>query len=175
MNNLIKNPFERKQKGTASILWIFKSTAIALLLAGCLSSCTEKKNDVDNDCLSIFNIIHDKSASILGKWKLIKTRGIVLSSEGYDLKCYDYSRYDIVYEFKTNNVLTISGDLDIWPKIGEHFYSIVDDEKGLGMVGLPYGLKIGDNLTYWYQVTSKELIIDMRPLDGTTYYLVKIK
>jgi len=48
---------------------ILMSLAILLMLAGSFFSCEKK----DENCFSIPNVIHDESASILGRWKLIKT------------------------------------------------------------------------------------------------------
>jgi len=107
--------------------------------------------------------------SIIGKWKLIKT---VHPMSGQSL---DYSKYNIFYEFKSDNILKISGDSgeQIFFDTGEHFYTFVEDEMGYGMVGLPYGLKI-DNNTFWYNLSSKELIIDNSPLDGGKIYFILI-
>ena len=51
MNSIIKNPFERKQKGAVVILCV-------LMLAGSLSSCSNKnENDIDMDKVSVFNTL----------------------------------------------------------------------------------------------------------------------
>ena len=100
------------------------------------------------------------------KWKLV-TLLVPFTPDGPIW--YDYSKYDIVYEFRTNNVLTVSGettDIEVYigHEIGEHFYSIDN----------VWELKI-DNIVYWgYYTTANELIIDGSPLDGYKYNFVKI-
>ena len=164
MNKVIKNPFERLQKGIV--------VALCFVLVGFFSSCAEKKeNNVNEDCLSVLNIVHDKSSSILGKWKLIKVR-VNFASSAQEIKCTDYSQYNIVFEFKSNNVLTISAETEhpeIWTT-GEHFYSIVDEE----MFGNSTSMLQINTLYECYQINSKELIITGAPVDGPSYYLVKI-
>jgi len=108
---------------------------------------------------------------LVGKWQLTKVETSFLTP-----KLYDYSQCNIIYEFKSDNVLTISGEIDnvtyLGHDIGDHVYSIIDDDGGYGIIGLPYGLKI-DYRTSWYILTSKELKIDDRPLDGLVYTLIK--
>jgi len=110
---------------------------------------------------------------IIGEWKLKKVTIPFID------KSYDYSQYSIVYEFKRNGVLTVSGETDvidtyIGHTIGKYSYTFIEDKEGYGMVGLPYGLKIDDD-TYWYKISSEELTITRTPLDGYAYYLVKLK
>ena len=135
----------------------FKHAAIALLLAGSFSSCANKMN---ND--------PDPEKAILGKWKLVKTNNPMSGQS------FDYSRYNIVYEFNADKVLIISGETEtfMFPEIGEYSYSFINDENGYGMVGLPYGLEIGIRV-FWYRISSKEMEISQAPLDGGIYYFVK--
>ena len=100
--------------------------------------------------------------SIIGKWKLMKecTSGFGSLSEEID-----YSNLNIVYEFKTNGILTVSGNgnAGLVGK-GNHSYSIGNYQV----------LQIG-NSSSWYAVSSNELIIDSRPVDGSAFYFAKIE
>ncbi len=142
----------------------FKFTVIMLLLAaGCFSSCSEKVNEKPNI---------DKSVSIIGKWKLVKVQVVF-----YNRDLYDYSHYNIIYEFKSNNVLTVSGetdDIDTYRghNIGEHVYSITDDDKVIP--GSSPVLKI-DEIYSLFSISSKSLEISYAPLDGPIYFLIKIE
>ena len=160
-----------KQKGMKMKIPILKITAVLLMLTGGFSSCTmkEQEQEQNDDCISIFNIVHKESSSILGRWKLVKIRDNFLAP-----KCYDYSHANIVYEFKTNNVLTGSAEIEpseLWPRIGTHFYSINEKELFGTSVRM---LQIG-TVIIWYQINSKELVINGSPLDGPTYYFIKIE
>jgi hypothetical protein len=125
--------------------------------------CGEEKNNAYEDCLSVLNIVHDESSSILGKWKLLKT---IHPMSG---QCSDYSQYNIVYEFKANNILTVSGEDDIFG-IDEHTYSIIEPNEQNSF----RTLKI-NNSYFWHRSSTKELMIDDSPLDGGIFYFTKIK
>jgi len=136
-------------------------------LTGYFSSCEKKENN--EDCLSIFDIVHDESASILGKWKLVKTMHPM--SKG----CLDYSKCNVVFEFRSDSVLTISGEtIHIRPYFGfdtdeyEFFYSFVEPNQQNSF----RTLKINTSY-FWHRISVNELIIDDSPLDGGIYYLVK--
>jgi len=148
---------------------MFKIAAIALMLAGSFSSCTKKENNVDTQLGDVDTV------SIIGKWKLVKT------SYPMSGKSSDYSKCNIVFEFKSDHLLTISGEpvhlrphFSIDPDECEYFYSFVDDENGYGMVGLNFGLKIDRYNIFWYRISSKELEISQAPVDGGIYNLIKI-
>jgi len=106
------------------------------------------------------NEVSATTTSFICKWKLIKSSGFMVP--GLE---YDYSQNNIVYEFKSNGVLAISGDAKpIWPELGEHSYTICN-----------YGEMLIGSIRFWYQVSSSELVLDGRPLDGFVSYLSKIK
>jgi hypothetical protein len=113
---------------------------------------------------------HDEFASIIGKWRLTIGRS---SGFMFSPVIVDYSQYNIVYEFKEEGILIISAKTGAptFPDVGEHLYSIVDNEYGFP--GLPYGLKIG-NWESWYQISSERMIIDDSPVDGGVMYFVRI-
>jgi len=101
-------------------------------------------------------------SSVIGKWKLIKEQ---TSGFGSPSKEIDYSKHDIVYEFKSNGVLTVSGnDIVGWLENGNHSYSVGNYNE----------IQIGYSM-YWYSISPDELIIDRRPVDGSAFYLAKIE
>lgn len=147
-------------------------TAILLLILGSFTSCSAKLNIEDD-------IITKAMGAIMGNWKLEKIVSSGFGPAGSEPQTWDYSKNNIIYLFKKDGVLTVSVDSETIPDyygnytIGNHTYTIIYDKEGYGIVGLPYGLKI-DNSIFWYNLSSKELIIDSRPLDGVAYYLTKI-
>jgi len=159
MNRKIKKNLFAERKGIVAIL------CVALMLMGCFSSCSHK----------------EESGSVIGVWKLVEVRGIGNSKESYD-----YSQYSIVFEFHTNDILTVSGEPEqiYWvPGVepGEYpFSSLTEDEvKEYHWIPDPK-LKIGWNDAwsfpwdvYWYNVSSKELMLH---LSGSViyYYFIKI-
>jgi len=142
-----------------------------LLFIGC-------KNGNGNEPKPENNI---NNTEIIGKWKLEKVDAPFVAQS------FDYSQYNIVYEFKSNGVLTVSSETDIIDEyigdeiyighgIGEHSYSFVENKEGYLWVDYPYRLVI-DRCTYpyWYLISSDELEISASPVDGFVYYLVKLK
>jgi hypothetical protein len=146
---------------------ILKLTAFMLILAGSFYSCDKKNNPDDTSWIidgKTKNSLAD-TANIIGKWKLVKVTTPFVGSVS------NYSNNNIVYEFKTNNVLTISGktsgiDLYRGHDVGEYFYSIIKNDND-------YSLQIA-TLTYGYSISSKELKISLAHLDGSIYNLTKI-
>jgi hypothetical protein len=73
----------------------------------------------------------DPTKAVLGKWKLEKVKKFPTHVWWEDvgvLETFDYSQYNIVYEFKAKNVLTVSGACDIdnykGHETGNHFFKI---------------------------------------------------
>jgi hypothetical protein len=117
---------------------------------------------------------------ILGKWKLVKTDiGFINQTTS------DYSQYNIIYEFKSNNILTISGktdDIEIYKghEIGEHFYRIVEIMPSPLSTFIPH--VVIDDLPYKYEVSLADLTLTYRNQESNAflfeknvYTLVKIK
>ena len=156
-----------------NLLEYAKCVSIVLFLAGICFSCATEKNvgEECEDCLFIFDFAHDKDASIIGKWKLENIR--VNSRSG--ICCADCSLNNIVYEFKQDGSLTVSGNTDNYGLHESGEYTFIKDEWSLGLDGYPWGLNINKGNTLWYMLSSKKLIIDYSPLDGATLYFVKIE
>ena len=95
-------------------LTILNKSVMLLFFAASFCFC-KKKYDVicpppvsDENCAILAVPVHDEKASIVGKWKLM-----IAKTHGWQpIKCTDYCQYNIVFEFKSNNVLTVSGDLE---------------------------------------------------------------
>jgi len=171
---------------------ILKLSTILLTLAGGLAcsllarnqetpitATAEKPNNyvdcsdfIDLDCPTFHKIDQDTSASIIGKWQLIKRRH---SSRGGE-RCLDFCQHNIVYEFKPNGILTISrnSEIDINSRVEEdHSYSlIVSVEKIQGIARKIFWLKT-DKLAYWYRINSKELLLQVyhQPSSPTKYFI----
>jgi hypothetical protein len=147
--------------------FIFLLIGISCIFALAQCNKVESSDEDCEDCLCRFDFTHEEPASIVGKWKLEKIR--VISRLG--IFCTDYSPYNVVYEFKENGILIVTGDIEDYNWTGD--YSFVKDEWGMGQDGYPWGLNINGS-TNWYILSSKKLIIDNSPLDGPTSYFVKI-
>ena len=95
-----------------NILKITKLTAFFLFLMGGLISCKKEKNNMIEVCPS----------PVLGKWKL------EFVYAGFQTPNVYYSQYDVVYEFKENNVLVVSGKVDVVDsrihENGKYYYGV---------------------------------------------------
>jgi len=136
-------------------------TFITLLLcaSGGFTSCKEKEENGSID-------------DIIGTWKLME---VILPFTPTGPFSYDYSQYNVVYDFKSDTTLIVSeniANIDVHGyghESGKHYYTTIKDESGC------YVLKIDNNHNYWYRVSSNKLIFDNSPLDGPKYYFVKHK
>jgi len=140
---------------------LFKFTFVLLLLTGILSACSK-----NNEEMSVL----DDYSKILGKWKLLKTTHPITGQS------FDYSIDNIVFEFKTNGTLTVSGNIDdLWPSNGDHIYSVskLINEYNLNQLNL-----IIDTWPFLPRVSSKNLQIHKfgySPNDGLVFDLMKIR
>ena len=105
------------------------------------------------------------ATSIIGKWKLMKKD---TWHEGV-FATFDYSQYNVIYEFNTSGILTISGDYDnecTILKIGNHPYSIGNYKE----------LVFNDEDPFRYFISSNELEIRGSCYVSSEYsYFVKLK
>ena len=146
------------------VKFIFSAIIISVLV---FVSCKNKDDVTDEDCLSIYNIVTDGSANIVGEWKLVKT------FSPRSNQCFDYSKCSVVFEFSSDNILTISGEtIHALPSFGYNLdkcsYSFIEPNYQNGFATL----KI-HNFYFWHKISAKELVIDDSPSDGGMYYLVK--
>jgi len=127
-------------------------------------SCFSCQNSSDEE-----GVAGDIDFSIIGKWKLVK------SEHPWGGQTIDYSKHSIVYEFRKDNILKVSGEpADIGRfycgETGESSYSIIEPNKENSF----RTLKIGNNGYCWHKVSAKELILDESPLDGGKIYFIRI-
>ena len=68
----------------------------------------------------------------------------------------------------------VSGSIDDFPhKNDEHYYSFVEFNEW--EEGKELRLQIDESSTpFWFRHTSKELVLDLNPLDGGAYLFVRI-
>jgi len=158
MSKTNKNLFARQKGAVATLCIVF---ALFSLLLGC-----EKKSDLksENDILS-------------GKWQL--TTISPFKTEGMDLVLIDYTPMNIIYEFKANNVLTVSGNVDNnygGLEIGNHFYVVTEINND--PLGLPASREVKiNNISYGfrfgYMSDSQGMELICRDECNSTFYFVK--
>jgi len=151
------------------ILMIIPALICGVMFLSCGSDKIEEGINCE-DCLCIYDFAHEKNASIIGEWKLEKISTI----SRLGAFCTDCSSYNIVYEFKQNGALTVSANSENYGPHESGEYSFIKDEWGAGRDNFPLGLSLNGN-TGWYMLSSKKLIIDYSPVDGSTFYFVKLK
>ena len=116
--------------------------AICLAVTIMFSSC-EKKSDLNGE-----------NEIIYGKWQL-KTISPLNVPPGLDLMLVDFSPMNIIYEFKKNNVLTVSGrasDIDGVFEDGKHFYDVTHSKisNGLFVTNLPQHIVKINTISYCF-------------------------
>ncbi len=100
--------------------------------------------------------------SVVGKWKLMKEQ---TSGFGSPAEVIDYSGRNVVYDFRSDEVVRVTGNGNTgWIRTGEHTYSIDNFRR----------INVGFRNS-WYSVLPNELIIDSRPVDGSAFYFEKLK
>jgi len=117
---------------------------------------------------------HENSSSIIGKWKLIKEKTDNFCIPGLII---DYSQCNIVYEFKSNGIFTVTSDNDYYgmSRVGDHFYSSIEPEDELYRG--PYCINISDHFCFKYNISSEQMIIDfgLYIADYSVFYFDKIQ
>jgi len=162
---------------------ILKIPIILLFLTISFSSCNKNNDNEDVVCSSIYNfercafveyLYHGGSSTILGKWKLV---AVGCCAHSPTPECIDYCQHNIVFEFKLNNVLTVSGNIELAYldrfKEGDNFY---EDINMLNYRAFKIESSIYSNVFnyYLYWFDTKRLIL-MKQSDGPSYYFIKIK
>ena len=118
--------------------------------------------------------------SIIGKWKLITVEYPFVGEKD------DYSKYDIVYEFQSNNILKVSAateqsNIELYRGLpyGEHIYSIKLNDDGSPYLILDKIMIDGDllesNMMVACTISNKTLVLSTVWLDGFFQTLTKIK
>ena len=125
IKKVVKNPFAL-QKVTVV------AQCIVCALFFTVSGCVGQKSDLQDESLK------EESEILYGKWQL--TTISPLNAEGVDYMLVNFSPMNIIYEFKANNVLIVSGDVDNnygGLEIGKHFYEVTLTEIINNPLGLP--------------------------------------
>jgi hypothetical protein len=117
-------------------------------------------------CVSCHDDLNPETA-IVGKYKLVKAVPITRPES------YECSQYNIMFEFKTNGTLTVSGKTDqaniyVIPE-GDYLYLLKNSKLRIKSDMLFQG-----KLDFWYNLSSKEITLspalfsdDMSDLDGS--------
>jgi hypothetical protein len=121
-------------------------------------------------------VVHDESASIIGKWKLERVYFPPLPIASSTSRTYNYSTHNVVYEFMSNGILTISVETIDGPcrypegyMVGEHSYFISYEAEECKMCGQFYRwLKIGADNPYndSFSISSERLEVFRFPCHG---------
>ena len=104
--------------------------------------------------------------SLYGVWKLVRV-AVLFTAAGSQSS--DYSQYNILYEFKPNGILTVSGvpeNVESY-RDGDYPYSVGNFHDGRS-------LKIGVSYL-WCRMDGNKLEFDTAPLDGPIFKLVKVE
>jgi len=158
---------------------VLKQILIFFFWVGSVVGCSKRdaKEPVEEPFLeesSTEKVYLKDSLMLIGKWHLVKVTTSGFSPDGKGPVSYDYSQNDIVYEFKTNGVLTISSETD---NIGNYCGDRLRDYQFLfshDNLRNCYIIEIS-HFPHWYLISAEELVLDTRPLDGDMYKLEKIE
>ena len=127
---------------------------LVFLLVVVLSSCTGDDNSRINN-------------QIIGEWKLMKAE-IVSFSQNPSI--IDYSDENIIYNFKSEGKLVITGEVNVGYLEGEYDYYFGDDYLG-GTSGSK-SLLVKINTAKWtYNLTNGEMKLGQSYVDGPDLFL----
>ena len=157
----------------------------SLLLFGVFFACERgDKNNVEDEEVSLLvekPYLRD-SLMIIGKWKLVNYTSvpdIPLTPEDAKPLIIDFSSHNIVYEFNTNGVLEVLGDIvDV-----DRFYKLLqfgdqtfffESNDIIPRYGYAvYRLIISDN-HFWYKISSEMLLLDAMVSGESLFTFVKV-
>lgn len=150
----------------AYLFWMLLIT-ILVLTGGC-----EKKEINENELKCPVTAKEGSDDDIIGKWKLVKVNIIKLAEE---IRTEDYSCDDIIYHFREDRSLLISGVEDGMPvrQNGEYPFELMDSVLYEHM-NYDHTLKI-DSLKTACGIEDNAMILDASPLDGNTLYFVRVE
>lgn len=120
---------------------------LTLLLIGFLISSCSNDDDISNQ--------------IIGNWKLTEAKFYGIEGEG----SIDYSDENIIYNFKANGILVVSGGDNAGYTNGEYEYFFGEDH--LGGNTDPKVLLVKINNSKWtYDLTNKKMTLGQSYVDG---------
>lgn len=148
-----------------ALLW-----AILIMILPMLGAC--QKQEVNNDELKCpVTAKEGPDDNIIGKWKFVKTRTAALAAPS---KTYDYSCNNVIFHFKEDGLLVISGVSEGIRSFGngEYSFEFKDVPFFTGMDGT-YTITIG-YISGACSIQENKMIIDRSPLDGDRQYFVRV-
>ena len=175
MNKVMKIPYVKpKKKSWAKLKGTFVKFAhqctncilCTVLLAICFSSCTRASDE--------------ESESIIGVWRLDKVTNYMMGIT------YDYVQYSILYEFDTDSILTVTGEIGQIEQMewygghrpGVYTYSVIEREPGPydSMIEKEYSkiLIIRKYQKEYLSINYRKMVFQNKYCDGSIYYLSKI-
>lgn len=148
------------------LFWI-QLVTVPAFAGGC-----EKKEINENELKCPVTIQEGSDDDVMGKWKLVKTDITRLAEE---IRTEDYSCDDIIYHFREDSSLLISGVEDGIPvrQNGEYPFELIDSVLYEHM-NYDHTLKIGSQKIAC-GIEDNAMILDASPLDGDTLYFVRVE
>lgn len=146
------------------LLWI------PLIMVLPFFSACKKDDHLDEALRCPVEAVNGANDNITGKWKLVKAKAVFR-----DPRTEDYSCNDIVYDFRADGMLVISGTTKnpIGYDEGQYAY-----EFSIGKLYQEaeedYTLKIG-NTSLACNIEENQLVINESPLDGPILHLVRVE
>lgn len=129
---------------------------LTLLLIGFLTSICSNDDDISNQ--------------IIGNWKLTEAKFYGFEGEG----SIDYSDENIIYNFKSNGILVVSGGDNAGYTNGEYEYFFGKDH--LGGNTDPKVLLVKINNSKWtYDLTNRKMTLGKSYVDGPNLIFERIK
>lgn len=134
-----------------------KKIVIIILAIMSISSCSSDTNSSNTE--------------IVGQWQLKQINYYGLEGGNSSQSTVDYSDQNIIYNFKVNGVVTISGEN---PGIieGDYDYSYGEDYLGGSTDPKILLVKI-DNIKYTYSLKNGEMTLGKSYVDGPDFVFVK--
>lgn len=147
-------------------------TKIILAIIIMLSTLSCKKSEITIDDLQCpVTAIQGKENVIIGKWKLVK------QDNAWGVPSVDYSCQKIIYEFKSDGRLLVTGNVEYLLSIplGSHKFELarlsnypMKDVQSLNI--------IGELMSSWpCEISTNEMTLSQAMLDGPTLTLYRIQ
>ncbi|HLW50226.1 MAG TPA: hypothetical protein VKZ78_04580 [Sphingobacteriaceae bacterium] len=161
--------------GEKNLLWV-----ILVMVLPMLGAC--QKQEINDDELKCpVTAIEGPDDNILGKWKLVKTRTSAFNPpskiEDQRSRIEDYSCNNIIYHFKEDGLLIVSGTYEgvFGFTNGEYSFVFSNTPSSDGMEDkFKLTLKI-EQRDVPCSINNNNMIIDYAPGDGHTHYFVRVE
>lgn len=146
-------------------------TRLILSIVIILTTFSCKKGDsIIGDLNCTVTAIHGKKDNIIGKWKLVTGRQF-----GYKITNEDYSCQNIIYEFKSNGNLIVTGDVENYFGISPGTYEFKLNSKPVHeWIEEKQTLRIGDR-DWPCGISQYKMTLNDSPLDGPILTLYRIQ